>query len=67
MSLGFRDNGGLSSSAVDWVGKVAVLSDELNLSHSHHNILFYCVLAVKFSSEKINVHVCSSMSYDVCL
>lgn len=41
------------------------MSDELNLGHSHHNILFYCVLAVKFSSEKINVNVCSSMSYDI--
>lgn len=49
----------------DGVGRVAVLSDELNLSHSHRNILFYCVLAVQYSSEKINVSVCSSMSYDI--
>lgn len=41
------------------------MSDKLNLSHSHRNILFYCVLAVKYSSEKINVNVCSSMSYDI--
>lgn len=44
------------------VGGVGVMSNELNLSHSHHNILFYCVLAVKYSSEMINVNVCSSKS-----
>lgn len=52
----------------DWVGRAAVSSDELNLSHSHRNILFYCVLAVKYSSEKKDKRqksVCSSMSYDI--
>lgn len=41
------------------------MSDELNLSHSHHYILFYCVLTVQYSSEQIDVRDRSSMSCDI--
>lgn len=39
------------------VGGLAVLRDELDPRHSLPHMLFYCVLAVKYSKQEVDVNV----------